>query len=187
MEKIPNKAMPGRQALGTITVIITAIIVTLAASTAQIMFTWTPLQRYYLPDLGTYAMAQVLHLPSTEHRFVGVTLGNGKTDFARESDFVQGQMRGMDGYTFPFALSDQARQEHRTRIFRGKKALYETKSLGQLFRLTAFPSLTLKQFGQLPAVGGLMTLGFGLWLALPGTGSVPEPGDSVGVFAGLNT
>jgi hypothetical protein len=167
MEKIPNKAMPGRQALGTIAVMITAIIVVSAVSTAQILYSWTPLQRYYLPDLATYTLARVLHLPNTEHRFVGVALSNGATDFARESDFVQGQMQGIDGYSFPFAPSKQAMQEHRTRIFRGKKVSYETKSLGQLFRLIAFPALTAKQFSQLPAVSGLVTMGLGLWLALP--------------------
>ena len=129
MSKIPLTQMPGREALGTITVIVTTIIVTLVVSAVQIMYTWTPLQRYYLPDLGTYALAQVLHLPSTEHRFVGVVLGNGATDFARDSDFVQGQMQGVDQTSLPFALSDQARRERRTRIFLGKKALYDTKSV----------------------------------------------------------
>jgi hypothetical protein len=187
MGKLSLTPMPGRHAAGTITALITTIIVTLVVSIAQIMFTWTPLQCYYLPDLGTYAFAQVLHLPSTEHRLVGVVLDNGATDFARDSDFVQGQMQGADKNSFPFALSDQARREHRIRIFMGKKAPYVTKSLGQLFRLTAFPSLTPKQFALLPAGSGLVTLGWVYGWPSPGTGSGPEPGDSVGVFAGLNS
>jgi hypothetical protein len=167
MEKIPNRPMPCRQPVGIIAAIITTIIIALTFAASQIAFTWTPLQRYYLPDLGVYALAKVLHSPSTNHRFVGVVLFNGRTDFARDSDFVPGQMQGVDGSSLPFALSDEAIEARRTKVFRGKKAAYATENLGLWFQVVVFPDLTPIQFAKMPCVGGLVTLVLGLWLALP--------------------
>ncbi|MGD0940154.1 MAG: type IV secretion system DNA-binding domain-containing protein [Terracidiphilus sp.] len=167
MQKIQNRPMPSRHAVGFIAAVTTSIIITLAVSVMQIVFTWTPFQRYHLPDLGVYAIAKVLHLPTTEHRFIGIALGNGKTDLARDADFIPGHVKGIDGMQFPFAPSSSAVEHGRTRIFRSKAAAYDTNKLGQWFQVVVFPDLTPTQFALLPCTSGLIALIFGLWLALP--------------------
>lgn len=58
METVSSHPMPSRQPVAFITACITAIILVLAVAAMQVGQSWTPFQRYLLPDVSAYALAK---------------------------------------------------------------------------------------------------------------------------------
>jgi hypothetical protein len=166
--KEPNiSSWPSRQPLGAITAVITAIIVFVAVAIAQVQLTWTPLQHYYLPDLMLYKLAVVLKLPNTQLRLIAIARPDRKLTFAQDSDFVSGQMHGIDGRNYPFSLSDGARSNNRVYIYLDRKRPYETAQLGQWLRTAIYSGMDVWGFVKIPFACAVAVLILGIWITFP--------------------
>jgi hypothetical protein len=167
MNKQTVNPWPSRYSLGAIAATITSIIIFLIVGFAQVQLTWTPLQRYYLPDVLLHELAVVLHLPTTPHRLVVIASPTKKINYAQNSDFTNGTMRGIDGRYFPFSLSDSAQKANRMYVSLDRKRPYETARIARWFSAYIFPGMSVGDFVEFPCICGGVVLLLGLMIAFP--------------------
>jgi hypothetical protein len=158
---------PSRHPIGAMTATLLAIATSIGFAWAQILLTWTPLQRYYIADLSAHTVAVTFNERFSPHRLVLVVDRQGKWYYARNSDFVAGHMMGTDGTNFPFKLSDDAKDAGFTGALLSDRSPYETARLGPWFQRTVYAGLSRREFVKIPLAAGLVTLIAGLWLTTP--------------------
>jgi hypothetical protein len=139
----------------TYSAIVAAIMVTGVLLLSWLRFANTPLQRFYTP---MYARASAFGAFSQTHRstyrvlFIG---GHGLAPRpAMEDDVVTGQTREPDGTTLPLGLSETARQQRYTLLFRGPVRSYVDARLSAYMRTFLFEGTGLLHRYKWPALGG---------------------------------
>jgi type IV secretory pathway TraG/TraD family ATPase VirD4 len=115
-----------------------------------------PLQRYYLPVYErTSAIGAFVPTHRSAYPMLFVSGRGAAPRPAMNGDVILGKTAGADGKPIPLALSDDARQQGYSLLFRGPQRSYVDARLRDYLKHVVYGEASLSVFFRIPLLGGL--------------------------------